>query len=203
MSDLKREHRAFNIIYSILRAILFPFYRLKTFGRENIPDGAAIFCGNHSSFLDPIFICFALTVKRPIHFIAKAEIFKVPVIGSVIRAIGTFPVDRRINDTSSIRTSLRYLKAGERIGLFPEGTRVSQAHAVAAKSGAVRLAAKTGAPIVPVYLPRKKSFLGTVTVVIGKPYYIHADKTLTHDDYAVLAGELMNRIEELGGGQLK
>ena len=76
MSTLKREHNAFYVIYSICKAILFPVYRFRIRGRENIPEGAAIFCANHSCFIDPIFMCFALTIKRPIHFLAKTYLWQ-------------------------------------------------------------------------------------------------------------------------------
>lgn len=198
MNDLKREHNAFYIVYSVCRAILAPFYRFRISGRDNIPEGAAIFCANHSCFIDPIFMCFALTKKRPLHFLAKAEIFKVPILRWILKRIGTFPVDRNTSDTASIRTSLRYLKAGERLGIFPEGTRVAEAYAVTAKRGAVRLADKTGAPLVPIYMPRNKRVFQTIDIIIGEPYYISSESKLTHEDYDKLSEVLMDKIEELG-----
>lgn len=200
MNDLKREHKAYSVVYSIVKVILSLLYRFRFTGRENIPDGASIYCANHSSFIDPLFICLALTKKRPIHFLAKIEVFKIPVLGGVLRSIGTFPVDRNTNDTASIRTSLRYLKAGERLGIFPEGTRVSTANAVEAKRGAVRLAYKTGASIVPVFLPRNKRIFQTVDVIIGEPYYIKSETKLSHEDYDRLSEVLMQKIEDLGRG---
>ena len=197
MNDLKREHNAFYIVYCVTRALLSFVYRFRISGRENIPKGAAIYCANHSSFLDPLFICYGLSIKRPVHFLAKKEVFKIPILNLIIKSMGAFPVDRSINDTSAIRRSLQYLKAGERLGIFPEGTRVSEANAVAAKRGAVRLAEKTGAPLVPVYLPRNKRVFQTIDIVIGEPYYITSNEKLTHDDYDKLSEVLMDKIEKL------
>ncbi|MBR7081178.1 MAG: 1-acyl-sn-glycerol-3-phosphate acyltransferase, partial [Oscillospiraceae bacterium] len=159
---------------------------------------AAICCANHSSAIDPIVVSFAFRAKRVIHFIAKSELFKLPILGGILRAIGVISVDRKTADTGAVKASLKYLKSGECIGIFPEGTRSGEAGNSEARLGAVKLAAKTGAPIVPIYIPRKKSVFRRIRTVIGEPYFIDLEgKRATDEDYRSFSDELMDRIERL------
>ena len=98
-------------------------------------------------------------------------------------------------DIDSFKSSMRALKSGEKLALFPEGTRVRGSDSVAAKSGAVHMAARAGVPIVPVYIPRGKRLFHTSRVVIGQPYCI---KVESRGDFDGLAQELMDRIWALG-----
>lgn len=189
----------YKIAYSIAFPFLFLLYRVKAIGRENIPAGAAVVCANHSNNSDPVLIAFAFTKRYQLHFMAKKELFKIPVLGAILKAAGMFSVDREGSDVAAIKTAMKYLKSGEKIGIFPEGRRVEGEDSAAAKTGAVMLAYKTGAPIVPVYVPREKRFFTKVPIVIGEPYKIEAEgKKLTGADYGRLAAELMEKIEELG-----
>ena len=198
MNSTDKQNRIFKIIYVLARVFLVPVCRVKTHGKENIPDGPALFCANHSSFLDPFVICFSLGKNRLVHFVAKAELFRIPVVRGVLKALGMIPVDRSTTDTGAVKESLRFLRAGERVGIFPEGTRVSESNAVAAKMGAVKLAAKTGVPIVPIYIPRKKSAFRTTHTVIGAPYTISSSgRRLEAEDYKQLSEQLMDKIEQL------
>lgn len=175
--------------------LLFPY---KIYGREKIPEGPVIVCGNHSSNMDPILIAIALGKNHFIHFMAKKELFKAPIIGFVLRRIDAFPIDRSVNDTQSVRTAMKFLKNGEKILMFPEGTRVSSDEAVAAKSGAVRLASRFCVPVVPVNLPRKKRIFRRVNITIGDPIFVEKP---SDGDYDSLAGELMRKINTMNGGQ--
>jgi len=98
----------------------------------------------------------------------------------------------------AIKGAMRLLKDGKKVGIFPEGTRVSTEDGEA-KSGAVRLAARMGVPIVPVYLPRKKRFLRFNRVAIGAPYLVELDKKATPEEVERAAEELMEKIRKLGG----
>ena len=198
MTEIEKESRTYKILHPLARILMFPICRVKAIGKENIPDGAAMYCANHSSYLDPFVICFALGRLRHIHIIAKIELFRIPVIRSILKAIGTIPVDRSTADIGTVKASLRYLRNGERVGIFPEGTRVSKENAVASKLGAVKLAVKTGVPIVPIYIPRRKSAFRTVHAVIGKPYYINTEgQHPSAEDYERYSSELMANIEQL------
>lgn len=87
-------------------------------GSENMPkDGACFVCGNHISNWDPVFA--AIAVKRPVHFMAKVQLFRIPLLGKLLRALGAFPVDRDAADIGAIKTALTYLKHDEPLGHFP------------------------------------------------------------------------------------
>jgi len=189
-------------MYRFFWLFTWPFisllYPRKTVGRENIPEGPALVCANHSSGVDPFLMAYGAGVGRQIHFMAKAELFRIPVIAPILRSIGTFPVDRA-GGAGAIKEAMKYLKAGKKVGIFPEGTRFSAEGESEAKIGAVRLATKMGVPVVPVYIPRKKQKFRRQRIVFGEPYMIEVDrKTATSADYETLAGEMMEKIRLLG-----
>ena len=189
-------NKFYAFISSLVRVFVGPLYPMKYLGRENIPEGPAIVCANHSSYLDPILVSFAFTARKNVHFMAKADLFDVPVIGPVIRGVGAFPVVRGTSDVSAIRNSMKYLRQGEKIMMFPEGKRVPEDDAQAVKTGAVRIALKLGVPIIPMYIPRKKRLFKRDEVIIGKPY--HVDNTQQGGDYNALSKQLLDKISELG-----
>lgn len=181
-------------LHRYLGPILQFFFPVAIHGKENIPEGAAMVCANHSSLLDPLLVALAFGKQQHLHFMAKKELFGIPVIGKIIANAEAFPVDRSSNDLGAIRTAMRYLKTACKVMLFPEGTRVSEDDAVAAKSGAIRLASRAKVPIVPVYVPRKKRMFRKTPIVIGKPYYI---EQAGRDEFEALSGQLMDKIYEL------
>lgn len=194
---MNREYRAFRRLYRFFQVVFFPFFKLVGVGIENIPPGPAVFCANHSSNLDPILICLALGIDVHLHYMAKAELFRIPVVASVIRAIGAFPVDRGIRDIGAVKTAMRYLKAGEKVAIFPEGTRVKTDDAEA-KRGAVQIADHMSVPVIPVYIPRNKKLFHRYNIVVGKPYLVNPDRRkLSRADYDRLAEELMEKIKAL------
>lgn len=188
-----------SLFYSFAFMLVYPFIHLlyphRVTGRELIPDGAAIVCAPHSSYLDPVLVSLAVGKKHRPYYMAKKELFSVPLLGAFLKYIGIFPVDRSGGDVESIRKSMRLLKSGCKVGIFPEGQRVADDDAVAAKTGAVRLAEKMKAPIVPVYVPRVKKPLRRFKIVIGEP--ITVERTAA-DDYAAEAERVMHIIYELG-----
>ena len=187
------ERRTYKILFSILRPLQLLLFPIRQKGREQIPEGACIICTNHSSIVDPVLLAMAMTKKHHPRFMAKIEIARVPVLGWLLKKAGMFFVDRGAGDVGAIRKALALLKSGEMVMIFPEGTRVGDEDAVAAKSGAVRLAAKLGVPIIPAYIERKKKLFRRNRVTIGQPYYI--DKTDV--DYDARAQELMEKIYAL------
>lgn len=193
---MNREYRLYKFFRAVFMAVLTPFYPVRVHGRENMPDGAAIVCGNHSHWSDPILIIFAIGSRFHLHMMAKAELFLKPVLGRFLTAVGMFPVDRGNNDISSARKVIRYLKAGEKVGIFPEGTRVTDEKGGDPRNGAVYFASKLGVPVVPVYVPRNRKLFRKVDVVIGEPYSLSLN---TKDTEALNAesADLMARIESL------
>ncbi|MCD0163038.1 1-acyl-sn-glycerol-3-phosphate acyltransferase [Deinococcus sp. 6YEL10] len=125
---------------------------LEVHGREHVPAPGTplVVAANHVSGLDPFLVARALPPGRFLQFMAKKELF-VPLVGDVIRAGGSFPVDRSGNDLGAVRTSLRILKAGGTVGIFPQGTRGGgELH-----GGAALIAAKGRAPILPAGISRE------------------------------------------------
>ncbi|MBO0726040.1 MAG: 1-acyl-sn-glycerol-3-phosphate acyltransferase, partial [Blastocatellia bacterium] len=142
------------MLFSIARLIVYPLFRIlfsvEHHGVENVPEeGAVIIAGNHPSYLDPVLI--GLPVKRKIRFMAWDALFRIPLLGQAIRALGAFPVDiRKGRGEAAYRQALRALESGEALGVFPEGQRSDQATMGDLRGGVARLAVETGAPIVPV-----------------------------------------------------
>lgn len=189
-----------NTMYAILYTILWPFFNLfhpgRAVGRENIPTGGALVCSNHTTLSDPLFIVFAFRKKNRLRAMAKSELMNVPVIGWLLNKAGIFGVNRGKSDIAAIKLALKVLKDGEKLLLFPEGTRHSEGEA---KTGAAMLAIRSGVPIVPVYIPREKKWFRPTTVIIGEPYYPEVqNKRATNEDYRAVSDDLMARIHALG-----
>lgn len=159
------------MLYSTLRA-LFHFifrtvFRLKVIGKENVPEGVpVILCANHTSNFDPPLLGSPL-VGRRVHYMAKAELFDVPVLGWVLPRISAFPVKRGGVSKESIRLSLQLLKENKIIGIFPEGTR-NNAEGMG-KKGAAMLALKSGATVVPAAIVGSYKPFRQMKLVYGKP----------------------------------
>lgn len=185
--------------YRILYSIVWPFFNLvhpcRAVGRANIPEGAALVCANHTALNDPLYAVFAFRCKHQLRPMAKAEFMSVPVLGWLLKRAGVFAVERGKSDIGAIKTAMKLLKSGEKVLLFPEGTRRKDGQSGDAKTGAAMLAVRTGAPIVPVYIPPKKKWFRRTAVVIGEAYYPQVEGTKgTAEEYRAIADDLMARI---------
>ena len=142
------------IAYCFVSYILvFPVYRLffrgKTLGNLNVPlTGPLIVVSNHGSDLDPPILGHSL--GRPISFMAKKELFQIPLLSNVIKACGAYPVERGSSDRKAIRAALEVLGSNKVIGLFLDGTRQNNGRVNKPMAGAALLAAKSGAKLLPV-----------------------------------------------------
>lgn len=141
--------------YRIVKTVAWPIARLifwfKPIDKNNIPkEGGLILCCNHTSYLDIAFL--VLTCKRPIRFMAKEELFKGRFMAWFYRNMGGFPIKRGAGDTAAIDTAKEIVSSGGILGVFPEGTRTREpdGRPGRGKSGAVLIAAATGADVVPV-----------------------------------------------------
>lgn len=151
----------------ICRLILL-LRRWEVVGAENLPQtGGVVVAANHTSYWDPVVIGCGL--ERKVHYMAKSELFAIPLLNPVIRALGAFPVRRDRSDRTAIRTAVQHLVEGRVIGLFPEGTRSHTGELLKPNPGAVLLAQKAGVPVLPVALTGTRGLLGKVTMRIGKP----------------------------------
>jgi len=194
----KPSYRFYRRAFRVARVLFGIFYWLDITGREKIPEGAAMVCSNHSSVLDPIFVAFAFGPDHFLHFIAKIELFQTPVLAMLVTKLGAISVDRGMADITTIKSSLSYLKAGEKVAIFPEGARVIGDEAKAAKTGAVKIAERAAVPIVPIYTPRRKGMFKKLHLVIGDPYYIEKPEIKrSAEEYMRLSDDLMETIESL------
>ena len=195
---MKASYRFYKVCFRITQFIFKVLFFYKVTGRENVPDGAALICANHSSLIDPIIVSHAIGIHDFLHHVAKAELFSIPVVSAVVTKLGAISVDRKKSDISTVKSTLEYLKNNQKVSIFPEGRRVAAEDEAAAKSGAVKIAEHTGVPIVPVYVPRKKPPFRRLKVIIGEPYSIEktsGKRALV--DYARLSEDLMCKIESL------
>ena len=206
MNEMEKnpQDRATDRWFRFLYAVIWPFFNLfrplKVIGRENIPDGAAVLCPNHTTIGDPFYVVFAFGRRYPMRAMAKIQIMRVPFIGWILGKGGVFGVDRGHADMHAVKTALKLLKDGNKLLMFPEGTRVREGEDVAAKTGAAMFATRTGVPIVPMYIPAQKHWFRPTTVVIGEPYYPQIQgRRATAEENQEIAREIMRRIHALGG----
>ena len=195
---MKPSYRFYRGCYRLLYFVFSIFYPWRISGKENIPEGAALVCANHSSIADPFLIALALGIEHHTHIIAKAELYKIPVISQILKKMGMIRVKRGAMDAVTMKATLGYFKSNERVVIFPEGTRVPEDDAINAKAGAVKIAEHAGVPLVPLYLPRRKPLFSKAPLVIGEPYYIEKQaRKRPQEDYARLSEDLMSRIKAL------
>lgn len=125
-------------------------YRTKYINAHNVPkEGAYIFAGNHITSVDPIIMAVGQK-HRNIHFMAKAELFRNPLLNWFFRSIGAFPVDRGNSDKGAVKHFEEILAGGELMGIFIEGTRSKTGEFLKPKSGAALIAYDTKTPVIPV-----------------------------------------------------
>ncbi|MGO4494560.1 lysophospholipid acyltransferase family protein [Paenibacillus sp. 2RAB27] len=179
---------------ALFRFIFTVFFRMRAIGMDNVPtQGAVVLCGNHTSLLDPPFLGSPL--RRKVHFMAKAELFDIPVLGSIISKVGAFPVKRGGVSRESIRLAVQLLRDGNMLGVFPEGSR-SNAGGMG-KKGAASLALKSGAAVVPVAIVGTYSLFRRMTIVYGKPLDMSAYEGGSSEDLEQATEAIMKEIRRL------
>jgi 1-acyl-sn-glycerol-3-phosphate acyltransferase len=179
----------------LLRAIYALLYRLEARGIENIPSGGpVILCSNHKSLQDPITL--GIWVHRKVHYMAKSELFRVPLLGPLIRGLGAFPVKRGGVSKEAIRTAIHLLQQGNVMGIFPEGTR-NQSLGMG-KRGAVTMAIRARAIVVPVALIGEYRLFRKMIAVYGAPIDMkpYADAG-TAESTEQATDLIMSRIREM------
>lgn len=198
------------MLYPLLKApaagLMRLLFRLEVRGREHVPpDGPLLLVSNHTSLLDPPLVGAA--APRELYFLAKEELFRVPVLGALIYRLNARPVKRDGSDGRALKASLKLLAEGRALLLFPEGTRGRDGRLGEGKPGAGMLAVMSGAPVVPVYvsgsgraLPRGRAIprLTKVSVRFGPPLdFKAADDEGRKERYREAAQEMMRAIAQL------
>lgn len=188
----------YRIIYTIVAPIIHLLFPCRTVGAENLPEGGVLLCANHASGWDPIIIALSLPRNSRLTVMAKDQLFRIPVLGFLLRKLGIFPVKRGGNDLTAIKTAMKVLTGGNRLLVFPEGTRVEEQGEVEAKGGVTVMATRTGVPVIPVYCGERHKFLRKTTVVFGEPYMpVIAGRRPTPEENRRIAEEILKRIYDL------
>ena len=195
------------VAQGIVKGVIFGYckllYRLKIYGKENIPkEGALIFCGNHRTYLDPQII--VATAGRDMRFLSKEELAKNPFFSFLGKVFDVIYVKRDEKDISALKESLKTLKDGNCIGVFPEGTRngleKNDGHI---KSGAAYMAIKTGAKIIPIGIIGPAKPFSKNIIIYGKPLDFSEYKALGKGAEEQASEVLKDKIIELASTDLK
>jgi 1-acyl-sn-glycerol-3-phosphate acyltransferase len=137
--------------WGVVRPLLHSVFQGRVYGQELVPSlGPALVVSNHASYFDPPFLSCAMA--RPVAFMAKEELFEVPLLGPAIHLYGAYPVKRGSGDRGALRAALNALEDGWLVGIFLEGTRTKDGRIYDPKLGAAMIAAKAQVPLIPVGL---------------------------------------------------
>jgi 1-acyl-sn-glycerol-3-phosphate acyltransferase len=183
-----------------LTPIVRAAYRLEVRGQDHVPSsGPLVIAANHDSMLDPFVL--AAAIPRPIRYLGKSELWRVPVLRWWLDSVEAIPVQRKRNDLGAIASALAALEAGEVVGIFPAGGVMREGPWL---RGAARMALATGAPLLPVRLLDTRKALGQarlrfprLAALIGAP--IPVTRTMPTVELArSLTDRLQAAVEELG-----
>lgn len=211
MTDINQKNlfrSSANIIYFIVSyCLVFPIFRLlfrgHIIGNNNVPlKGPLVIVSNHGSHLDPPVL--GHVIGRKVSFMAKAELFEIPLLGPLIKSCAAYPVKRGSSDREAIRTATKLLNNGEAIGIFLDGTRQQNGRVNNPMHGAALLSARTGSYLLPVAIINSHRALGTgarwprlmpIHVRIGK--IISPPATKRKPDLEVVTKQLQYKINSL------
>ncbi len=186
------------------------FFRLEIHGEENIPaEGSCVLASNHVSFLDPPLIaCVARFKRRAVRFMARDTLYSSAFESWFLNAIHAIPLSRDKGDIAALRTAIKTIKSGSPVALFPEGTRTDDGDLKDAKGGVAFLVAKSGVPVIPIYIdgiyaayPKTAKFIKPhkVRIFVGQP--IHPSelkpKKKGTEGYKQVGDFVMSKIAQL------
>ena len=179
------------------RVVLQVVWRFRAVDADRVPAGGAVILAcNHVSYFDPVVL--GVGVRRPVTYLAKKELFALPVLGPIITGLGAYSLDREAGGVAAVRAALRALKDGRCIGIFPEGGRNRDGSAQE-KGGAALLGALSGAPVVPAAIAGTRDPLrfGRIRVIYGEPLRIERQRKADGDDLEKWTSEIMRRVRAL------
>ena len=193
-------NKFYRTLYKLLSRLIRFLYRIEIRGAENeVSEGPVLVCINHTALTD-VFVT-AVCLHRQLHFMAKAELFKIPVLRSLIGALGAFPVKRGTGDVHAIKKTLSILGEGKTVAMFPQGTRCPGVHPseTEPKSGAGLIAYRSQCTVQPIGISTKRRKLGMfrrTVVTIGRPIpfeELHMTSG-TPDEYQRAAAQIFSAI---------
>jgi 1-acyl-sn-glycerol-3-phosphate acyltransferase len=183
------------------RIVALSLYRIRVVGHEHVPlTGGALVVANHQCFLDPVFI--GLCIQRRMNFLARDTLFSFSPLGRLIASLDAIPIDRDGTGLSGLKETLRRLKRGELVLIFPEGTRSADGTLQPLKPGFTTVARRSGVPIVPVTIDggfeawprdRRWPWFAPIQVEIGRPILL---AEMTDVDERALLEIVSQRMQE-------
>ena len=197
-----KKGRHISVKMNILRVLLLPLARIfrpyRFYGQKKVKDGAFVYVCNHYSIFDPVYA--ASTTWEIIHFIAKRENFETPILGSVARSIKAICANRDGNDVRAMLDSMKCLKNGEKICIYPEGTRNKTSEPMLPfHHGAAVMSIKTKAPIIPMVIYKKPRWFRMTHILIGDPleFSEYYGKKMTEEEMASVDERLREYMLEM------
>jgi 1-acyl-sn-glycerol-3-phosphate acyltransferase len=205
-----KNHTIQKLIYALVsKLFVFPIYKFvfkgRLIGKDNIPQrDSFIMVSNHGSLLDPPLLGHAL--GRNISFMAKAELFKIPFLGFIIKACGAYPVKRGIADKNTIKIACKKLSNDNSIGIFIDGTRQKNGRVNKPKQGAALLAFKNQKLLLPVAIVNSHRLIrfkfciplfSKIVIKVGKP--VQPPQSSSRDDLHSVTMLLQDKINNLIG----
>ncbi|WP_422443775.1 lysophospholipid acyltransferase family protein [Thermoanaerobacterium sp. DL9XJH110] len=188
----------YNLAKAICSVIIHLLFRIHVDGIHNFPEeGPVIIFSNHRSMWDPVII--GCVLKRPVYFMAKQELFKIPVFGFVLRNINAFPVRRDNADRKAIKRGLEILSSGKVLGIFPEGTRSKTGELLKPEPGIALMAVRSkNAALVPIAIKGSYRWFSDIYVKIGKPTGVKVnDERLSSQKLCEISERLFVEISKL------
>lgn len=190
--------------YKKFAGLIRRLYKIKVVGLENVPKtGGALVCCNHTALLDPAIL--GACIPRQIHFMAKAEAFKNPFLNKLMTKLGAFPVHRGSVDVKSLKIAISFLKAGDFVGIFPQGHRYPKVdpRTTEPKRGVAMIAHRAESGVLPVFIQtkkRKSRMFHKTTLIIGKfiPYEELNVGAGTASEYTAATEYIFDKICSLG-----
>ncbi|GLV48374.1 1-acyl-sn-glycerol-3-phosphate acyltransferase [Thermus sp. LT1-2-5] len=204
--EAAKPNPVYRAAWYLARFLLHTLFGYRVEGAEHVPqEGPVILAANHLSILDPIAI--GAGVQRPVSFLARADVFRLPLLAWLLPHLYAIPVERGQSDLFAIKSALRALERGMAFGIFPEGTRSRTGKLQPFKTGVAAIALRTGSPVVPVAVVgtdrawpvgRKLFRLRRpIRVVYGKPIFVPRAERISRQELENLTREIEARVREL------
>ncbi len=197
-----KKGRHIMVFMNILRVIVIPFYYIikpfRFYGKRKVADGACVYISNHYALFDPVYA--ASTTWEGIHFVGKKEIERMFLIGAVAKKAKAILVNRDGNDVRGVLDCLKCLKNGDKIAIYPEGTRNKGEGALLPfKHGAAALAIKAKVPIIPLCIYKKPKYFRCTHILMGEPIELteYYDRKLSEEEVVGVDEMLRSKMLEM------